>query len=212
MAVPCPVQAHVFLFFFCLGSFFVFLRRDSCWLVLSLAQRCVAACCLSFGILGGSLVRFRGWCWFCGCGVCFLFSPPLLSSTSQGCVPFPVCRERVLWWRCSGFFSSGCGETCFFFSRLFCRSLVFAKASDWWSSFFFFLLEPFVGSVVLSVGVAQAFFFTLFLGAFVSLLYSEASFPIHFAFGFGLLAASNGFLCLLTSLSVFLHQFWRLCV
>ena len=41
----------------------------------------VAACCLSFDVLGGSLVRFRGW--FCGHGVCFLFAvlrccPPLL--------------------------------------------------------------------------------------------------------------------------------------
>ena len=101
-------------------------------------------------------------------------------------------------------------------SRLFCHSLVFAKASDWWSSlFFFFLLEPFVESIILSVGVAQAFFFffsALFLGAFVSLLSSEASFPIHFAFGFGLFAALHGFLRLLTFFSVFLHQFWRLCV
>ena len=122
-------------FVFCLRSFFVFLRRDSCWLVLSLAQQCVAACCLSFAVLGGSLMQFRGWCWFCGRGMRFLFAvlrccPPLLRD---------VCPSQSVW-RCSGFFSAGCSEACFFLSRLFCRSLVFAKASDWWSSFF--LLPP----------------------------------------------------------------------
>ena len=80
------------------------------------------------------------------------------------------------------------------------------------SFFLFCLLEPFVGSVVLSVGVVQAFFLRFVLGTFLSLLSSEASFPIHSVFGFGLLAASHGFLRLLTSLSIFLHQFWRLCV
>ena len=139
-------------------------------------------------------------------------SPPLLSSTSQGCMPFPVCRGE-----CSGGgvrVSSPQGAV----RPVSSSPGVFAAV---WSlprhqiggvPFFFFLLVPFVGSGVLSVGVAQAFFFALFLGAFVSLLSSEASFPIHSAFGFGLLAASRGFLCLLTTLSVFLHQFWRLCM
>ena len=52
--------------------------------------------------------------------------------------------------------------------------------------------------------------FALFFGAFVSLLHSEGYYPIHSAFG--LFAASHGFLRLLTSVSGFLHQFWRLCV
>ena len=62
------------------------------------------------------------------------------------------------------------------------------------------------------MGLLRRFFFALFLGAFVSLRSSEGSFPIRSAFGFGLLAASHGFLLLLTSVSFFLHQFWRLCV
>ena len=139
-------------------------------------------------------------------------SPPLLSSTSQGCMPFPVCHGE-----CSGGsvrVSSLQGAV-----RPVSSSPGFSAAV--WSlpwrqiggvPFFFFLRVPFVGSVILSVGVAQTFFFTLFLGAFVSLRSSEASFLIHSPFGFGLLAALHGFLRLLTSLSVFLHQFWRLCM
>ena len=92
LGFPCPVQTLGVLFFL-LWSFFVCLRRHSSRLVLSLAQRCVEACCLSIGVLGGSTVRIRGWCWFCGRGMCFLFAVLCcLSSTSQGCVPIPVCH------------------------------------------------------------------------------------------------------------------------
>ena len=127
----------------------------------------------------------------------------LLSSTSQGCMPFPVCRGE-----CSGgvrVSSPQCVVRPVSSSPGFFATVWSSPRRQIGGVPFFFLLVPFVGSVVLSVGVAQAFFFALFLGAFVSLLSSEASFPIHSAFGFGLLAASHGFRRLLTSLSVFLH-------
>ena len=118
LGFPCTVRARGVLFFL-LGSFFVCLQMDSCRLVLSLAQRCVAAC-LSIGILGGSTVRIRGWCWFCGRGVRFLFAVlRCLSSTSRGCMPFPVsCGE------CSDgsvrvFSPQGCGEACVFLRFFF---------------------------------------------------------------------------------------------
>ena len=144
MAVARLFPARSGLMGFCLsvwGPSSFCLQRDSCWLVLSLAQRYVAVCCLSFDVLGGSLVRFRGWCWFCGCGGRFSFrNPLLLSSTSQGCVPFPVCHGE-----CSGegvrvSSPQGCGEACVFLSRLFlpqfglCRGVRFVE--------FVFLLLP----------------------------------------------------------------------
>ena len=84
-------------------------------------------------------------------------SPPLLSSTSRGCMPFPVCRGK-----CSGGgvrVSPPQGAV----RPVSSSPGLFAAV---WSSprrqicgfFFFFLLEPVVGSVILSIGVAQVFF------------------------------------------------------